>query len=245
MEEQQKIVHPVATKIIIVCLCLFSVFAIIASVYILFSDSIGSRTVSEVESEGMFRSYINTHINQIHPSRPAAGSEWAVTHLDFDSANFAHVIASDGVRSTSLEVIFVVRGRQILILKVNDVTSRLLLDAQLALLRFLNFLHIQSYDEAAKLYNGSTDRLKDLDPMGDTASQLKAYCAQVSPIGSCPRFEIEKAVDDSSKGVFAFTVRYMAADGSTIKTQDNRTSFTVLVRQSVDGKLEVMTLPFD
>ena len=227
-------------------LVLFSGAAIVFSLVVLFGEMGRDKQVTPAQARGMFTVFIHDYIDEIHPQRPAVGSEWVVSRVEFKNKNFAVVEANDGATFTTLEFIYVIEAPNVRVFKINDITGRDLQDAHLALIRFLMLLHDGLFNEAATLYGGSLSRLQ---PYGsgsfDTGAMLANYCKRVGPAGQCPEFTVSEPRHDPATNSYRFSVGYLLPDGTAYVRNDGARTFAAIVEPREGDTFVVVTLPFD
>lgn len=232
--------------ILIVLLCLFSAASVIFSFYVLFTDLNPRTEVSPAQGRGLFTVFIYDNIDEVHPQRLPAGHIWTIKNIDFPNKNSAIVEAVDGTTRTKLEFIYAIEYPKVRVYRINDVMGRELQDAQLALIRFLGFLHDGGYTNAAWLYGGP---LAPLTAYGSATAGvpklLEGYCTKVSPENKCLPFLIQRSERDAVSGNYIFMVTYQLSDNSILTLGDGTKEFTQIVRLNDANEFVVDTLPFD
>lgn len=237
----------IARSILIVLLVVFSLASVIFSLVVLFSDFRPGAEVTQSQSRGLFTVFIYDYINEVHPQRLPQGRQWTVEKLYFPNKNFATVDATDGQIKSTIELIYTIEYPNVRIIKVNDITGRDLQDANITLIRFLDFLNREDYTNAAVLYGGSISRLAPYGPADSSLSSLlDGYCSTTSPANKCLTFAINESRRDLiTAGVYSFVLSYTLPDNTPLIMSDGRNEFSGTVALQDDGQFLVTSLPFD
>ena len=236
----------IAKGFLLALLVIFSGAAIIFSVIVIFTDLGQRRPASQSESQARFYAFVRQYIDEVNPRKAAPGHKWQSVDVSYDSSNSATVIATDTVTKSELQFIYLVEGDNVRVLKINDITDQGLQDAQLAVIRYLDFLRMGNGVEAALLYGGPGDRLTPYGVPGTALPELFLhYCANVSPTGTCLPFTIHDHQQDNQSGLFRFVVTYQLPSGGQFTLPNGKKDFEVSVRERSHGDYVVVSLPFD
>lgn len=232
---------------LIVLLVLFSTVSVIFSLVVLFTDLNPKRAVSTAQSSGLFTVFIYDYLNEIHPIRLPAGKFWTVKSIEFPNEHSAIVESTDGQTRSRLEFIYAIEyPSSVRVLKINDLTGRDIQDAQLALIRYLDFLRNADYENAAALYGGPLSTLVPYGPADAKLPELFAgYCSRVSPAHECLSFTIREPQKDEVTGKYYFVVSYALPDNTGFVSPSGKENFVAEVVQNESGVFEVTTLPFE
>ena len=236
----------VIKRVLLALLIVFSLASISFSFFVLFTD-IGSRgQVSHAQARGMFTAFIHDYIDEVHPQRLPLGRSWRVQSIDFTSNNLAVVEATDGQTKSLLEFIYVIERPNVRVMKINDMTGRDMQDAKISLIRYLDFLQREDYDNASALYGGPIARLVPYGaPSAPLPQLLEGYCEQVSPAGKCLVFSIGDTRKDPVTGTYRFTVMYQNPDSTKLYLASGKEAFELQVEARDRNTFVVTSLPFD
>jgi len=247
VQAPQSKVKKAARGVLIVLLIVFSLASVVFSLVVLFSDINPRKEVSPAQARGLFTTFIYEYIDEVHPQRLPQGREWTIDRLNFPNNNFATVVATDGQIKSRLEFIYTVEYPNVRVIKVNDITGRDLQDANLTLIRYLDFLRREDYSNAAVLYGGSISRLTPYGPAGAPLPVLlEGYCEATSPAERCVSFIINDLKRDPAiSGDYLFKVEYTLPDNTELIISDGKKEFDLIVEAQDDGQYLVTSLPFD